>query len=400
MKTRHTYQKNKSSKKTRRYKGGKQPDMKANATIATPTINKENLSDSKTTIDKGKVTTNLMVRQYKENIYHFVNSIDEKGYSDQELHETISNKYWEIYRTFDESSSNPMTKSKISKLIDFLQHGYTNYEPMQGKKNIASQKVLNKTIDIFKRLNTDPMIDPGLSNIKNLIFPEGKVKSGVSEIPTTIRKTTEIITDFYPNIDAGDENKIDPLTGKKKKPKYGRKQTVIKEYVEDNENMFHDFTSVEEWFRIMNEMSKGHQTEPPKQEKYTIDESMDTSFMGPPRTESSNNINKATSSDEETIHLNDAFKNVSVMDTMNNIGEKLTSLTSTSSHPPSKEVPTDVKNIYTSNQNELTKQKELLVHFQNELEKIKQTRNEETINKIVSLINEIKSNIDAMNLSV
>ena len=59
-----------------------------------------------------------------------------------------------------------------------------------------------------------------------------------------------------------------------------------------------------------------------------------------------------------------------------------------------------MKNIYTSNQNELTKQKELLVHFQNELEKIKQTRNEETINKIVSLINEIKSNIDAMNLSV
>ena len=387
MKTRHKYSKKIPRKKTRRHIGGGENIPVATAvpiedkgTFAVPEKGKTiavPLNDS--------TDSPLVMKQYKEMLYHFVNSLDENG-NTQEVDESITQKYWEIYHQIDNSSSNPRTKSKLSKLIDFLRSNYSTYVPFKGGKKQVSTQLLTKCIDIFTRLNTDPTVDPGLSEIKNFVFPEAKEKTGVSEIPTTIRKTTEIITDFYPNIKV-----IDPITGKSTNPNYGRKVMRKKVNVEDDEYMFDVVTSVEEWFRIWNEYANGRQgyDKDPKQEIYTIHENIDAKIMGPRRATSSSSEESDDSPAKEVETIDDSTKENFFME----FGKNLIAPFSRSSSDEKK-----IEALSSSNKPELQKQTELLNILQGMLTKIdgNGSKAEEERNKINETVRELETNISRL----
>jgi len=384
MKTRHKYSKKMPRKKTRRHVGGEiipvatAVPIEDKGTFAVPEKGKTIAVPLNDSIDSP-----LVIKQYKEMLYHFVNSLDENG-SIQEVDGSISRKYWEIYHQIDNSSSKPRTKSKLSKLIDFLKINYSTYVPIQGVKKQVSTQLLTKCIDIFTRLNTDPTIDPGLSEIKNFVFPEAKEKTGVSEIPTTIRKTTEIITDFYPNIKV-----IDPITGKPTNPNYGRKVMRKKVNVEDDEYMFDAVTSVEEWFRIWNEYANNRQgyDKDPKQEIYSIHENIDAGVMGTPRATSSSSEESGDSPAKE------AEASTTNNWTFQGVLDQGKKYIPTISLPPPDEKK--IEALASSNKPELEKQTELLNVLQGMLTRINgnDSNAEEERNKINETVRELKTNI-------
>lgn len=362
MKTRHRYQSKVSRKKTRRRKGGS-----GNTTAFTSTPKPTALPATKTqdalTIENGEPQNNNVtllseIERHKEDLYHFVNDLSE---SDENNDKKISDKYWEIHGQLNKSSQNPQTKATISKLIRFFKDkdGYDTYTPKKGgTKPPVSIELLKKVIDIFTRLNTDPIMDPGLSEIKNFVFPEGKMKSSVSNIPTTIRKTTEIIAEFNKN----------------------RGETLqINTNIEDDEYMFDAMTSVEEWFRIAHELANGKKIdqETPPKEAYTFKVEKDASFMGPPRSKSSSGVNPDQEESSSPTPI--------VSTIINKLNENITDFITPQ---PNKQLEI----VASSKEPELVKQTKLLNILQEMLTRIKDTDSKER-EGIEKAVNELKRNV-------
>lgn len=375
MKTRHKYSKKMPRKKTRRHIGGGEN---------IPVVTAYTFAEKPTAVPLNDSTDSpVTMEEYQKILHSFVNNLD-KNDNTQEVEGSISRKYWEIYDQINNSSSNPHTKSKLSELIKFLKNMKNSpHEDIKRWRTRGKSELLTKCIDIFTRLNTDPIVDPELSEIKNFVFPEAKEKTGVSEIPTTIRKTTEIITDFYPNIKV-----IDPITGKSTNPNYGRKVMRKKVNVEDDEYMFDVVTSVEEWFRIWNEYANGRQgyENDPKQEIYTIHENIDAGFMGPPRATSSSSEESGDSPATEVETIDDSTKENFLVE----IDKNLIAPLSQSSSDEKK-----IEALASSNKPELEKQTELLNILQGMLTKINgnDSRAEQERNKINKTVRELETNI-------